>query len=417
MSRSELPESVAEAFAGALGETVPGLCIGSLRDGVESYATYGVRSVEDPVPVNADTLFRVASISKLVTGMLLSRLQVSPERAVREYLPDFQLADAAVAEQLTVRDLLTHRSGFASDYALDRPAGELDEGALARAVADLATSPQIYPLRRFYSYSNAGFVVLARIAEVVAGEPYELAARRLVFEPAGMERSTFFTDEAITYPVALGHGDTPARIIRPWGRSRARNGVGGLMTTARELIGLARQLSVEPQPDWQPLAERSEPGQYVGVAWQIRDIPGIGRAVGHPGLTRGFASRLTIVPDSGRALVILANSDRAGFAIGRATDAFLGAPAESEPEYFPAPDVADYLGGYTDGVADLQVTAAAGGVVLKGPETVQVRFIEPDEGRGGQGQLVRFIRDDAAVGWLRIGDRILRKVSYNGRNR
>src|SRR5262249_51787957 len=156
MSRSEIPDSVVEAFAGALGETVPGLCIGSLRDGVESYATYGVRSVEDPVPVSEDTLFRVASISKLVTGLLLSRLQVSPDSKVRDYLPDFRVADAGVAERLTVRDLLTHRAGFASDYALDRPADELDVGALARAVADLATSPQISPVGRFYSYSNAG---------------------------------------------------------------------------------------------------------------------------------------------------------------------------------------------------------------------------------------------------------------------
>jgi CubicO group peptidase (beta-lactamase class C family) len=336
-------------------------------------------------------------------------LQVSPNSAVRDYLPDFRLADPSVAEQLTVRDLLTHRAGFASDYALDRPGDELDTGALARAVADLADSPQIYPLGRFYSYSNAGFVVLARIAEVVAGEPYEDAARRLVFEPAGMERSTFFSDEAITYPLALGHGDTPARVVRPWGRSRARNGVGGLMSTARELIGLARHLLAEPQPDWEPLAERSETGQYVAVAWQIRDIPGIGRTVGHPGLTRGFASRLTIVPSTGRALVILANSDRAGFAVGRATDAFLGAPTESEPEYLSTPAVKDFLGVYTDGVVDLQVYPTDDGVAITGPETVQVRFIKPDEGRGEQGQLVRFIRAETAVGWLRIGDRILQK--------
>jgi CubicO group peptidase (beta-lactamase class C family) len=336
-------------------------------------------------------------------------LQVSPDATVRDYLPAFALADPAVAERLTVRDLLTHRSGFASDYALDRPADELDVGALARAVADLATSPQIYPLGRFYSYSNAGFVVLARIAEVVAAEPYEYAARRLVFEPAGMDRSTFFTDDAITRPVALGHGDTPARVIRPWGRSRARNGVGGLMTTARELMALVAQLLADPPPDWAPLAERSEPGQYVGVAWQIRDIPGIGRTVGHPGLTRGFASRLTIVPETGRALVILANSDRAGFAVGRATDAFLGAPAESEPEYLLAPEISDYLGVYTDGVIDLQVAPAEDGVAIEGPEMVRVRFTKPEEGLGDQGQLVRFIRDDGATRWLRIGDRILRK--------
>jgi CubicO group peptidase (beta-lactamase class C family) len=203
---------------------VPGVCTGSLDGGEESYGSYGVRSVEDPVPVNEDTLFRVASISKLITATLLVRLGIGLDAAVRDHLPDFQLADPTVAERVTVRDLLTHRAGFAPDHAMARPADELDDGALARAVTGMATAPQIFPLRRFYGYSNAGFVILARIAEVVAGEPYEHAARRLVFEPAGMERSTFFTDEAITYPIALGHDGTPPRVVRPWGRSRATCG-------------------------------------------------------------------------------------------------------------------------------------------------------------------------------------------------
>ncbi|GAB2837126.1 hypothetical protein GCM10027176_46960 [Actinoallomurus bryophytorum] len=82
----------------------------------------------------------------------------------------------------------------------------------------------------------------------MAGEPYEHTARRLVFEPAGMRRSTFFTDEAITHPVALGHDGTPSRVVRPWGRSRARNGAGGLMTTARDLLAFVRHITAEPRP-------------------------------------------------------------------------------------------------------------------------------------------------------------------------
>ncbi|GAB2837121.1 hypothetical protein GCM10027176_46950 [Actinoallomurus bryophytorum] len=146
-----------------LHDVAPGVCTGSLDGEEESYASYGVRSVEDPVPVDEDTLFRVASIGKLGTGTLLVRLGVGIDTAVRDHLPDFRLADPAVAERVTVRDLLTHRAGFAPDHAMARPAGELDDGALARAVTDLADAPQLFPLRRFYGY-NAGFVILARIA-------------------------------------------------------------------------------------------------------------------------------------------------------------------------------------------------------------------------------------------------------------
>ncbi|GAB3963031.1 serine hydrolase domain-containing protein [Actinoallomurus acanthiterrae] len=388
----------------------PGVCVGSLDDGEESYGTYGVRSVEDPVPVTADTLFRVASISKLITATALTRLGVGPDTLVRDHLPDFRVADPAAGEQVTVRDLLTHRSGWAPDGAAHRPADELDAGALARAVADLATAPQIFPLRGFHGYSNSGFIVLARIVEVVAGEPYEYAARRLVFDPAGMERSTFFTDEAVTYPIALGHRGDPPRVVRPWGRSRARNGAGGLLTSARDLIAFCRHMLAEPHGMWEPLAGASRPGEHVGTGWWIRDLPGGRRTVGHPGQTVGYTARLTILPDSGRALVILANSEAAGAALAKITEETLGLPARDEPaEYVQAPDVRDHLGVYTDGTEDVRVDGIGDGVVLSGDETGRIRFTGPDEGRDEGGMPVRFVRADGEVTWLRLGDRVLRR--------
>ncbi|GAA4634666.1 serine hydrolase domain-containing protein [Actinoallomurus vinaceus] len=388
----------------------PGVCVGSLDDGEESYGAYGVRSVEDPVPVTADTLFRVASISKLITATVLTRLGVGLDALVRDHIPGFRVADPAVGEQVTVRDLLTHRSGWAPDEAAYRPADELDAGALARAVADLATAPQIFPLRRFHGYSNAGFIVLARIVEVAAGVPFEDAARRLVFEPAGMERSTFFTDEAVTYPIALGHQGDPPRVVRPWGRSRARNGAGGLITSARDLIAFCRHLLAEPHGMWEPLADAAGPGAHVGVGWKIRDLPGEKRAVGHPGQTVGYTARLTILPDSGRAFVILANSEHAGPDLARITDETLGLPAWAEPgEYVQAPDVRDHLGVYTDGTEDVRVDGLGDGVVLSGDQAARVRFTGPDEGRDEGGMPVRFARADGEITWLLLGDSVLRR--------
>ena len=105
-----------------------------------------------------------------------------------------------------------------------------------------------------------------------------------------MERSIFFTDEAITYPVALGHDGTPPWVVRPWGQSRARNGAGGLMTTARDLIAFVRHLPAEPQPGWEPLADGVRPGEHVGVAWNIRDLPGRG------GRRSGIRVSRTVIP-------------------------------------------------------------------------------------------------------------------------
>lgn len=392
-----------------LRDAAPGVCTGLLEGGADTYRAYGVRSVDDAAPVTADTLFRVASVSKLVTATAVHRLGVSLDSRVRDHLPAFRVADTDAADRVTVRDLLTHRSGWSPDHATSRPADEQDAGALARAVADLARAPQVFPLRRFYGYSNSGFVVLARIAEVVAGEPYEHAVRRLVFAPAGMRRSTFFTDEAVTYPVALGHAGDPPRVVRPWGRSRARNGAGGLITTARDLIAFCRHLLTEPQPMWEPLADAVGFGDRIGMAWHVREPVNGSRAVGHPGVTRGYTARLTIVPDTGRAFVALAGSEHAGAALAEATDAALGLPREPDRPYVPAPDVREFLGVYGDGANDTRVEATEDGVALSGDLTTPVRFTGPDEGRGAHGLIVRFIRDGGEVTWLRVGARVLRR--------
>ncbi|MBO2450805.1 beta-lactamase family protein [Actinomadura barringtoniae] len=389
----------------------PGLCRAWLDSGGERYESRGVRSAEDPMPVDEDTLFRVASVSKLITGAAITALGVDVDSAVRDHLPDFRLADADAAGRITVRDLLTHRAGFAPDVNKDRLADELDAGALARAVADLAVAPQISPPGRYYGYSNAGFMVLARIVEVVAGEPFEHAARRLVLEPAGMRRSTYFTDEAVTHPVALGHGGEPPRVLRPWGRSRARNGQGGLMTTARDLIAFARYTLADPGPAWEPLADGFDQGSHVGVAWNVFDLPGGGRAAGHAGHTKGYTARLTLLPDSGRAFVILANSENAGPFLDRETAAALGLPAEPEHEFLAAPDVRDHLGVYTDGSDQIRVDGVPDGVVLSEQGLGRVRFIAPDEGRADHGLLVRFLREDGRVSHLRLAGKLLRKVS------
>ncbi|GAB2837130.1 hypothetical protein GCM10027176_46970 [Actinoallomurus bryophytorum] len=151
-------------------------------------------------------------------------------------------------------------------------------------------------------------------------------------------------------------------------------------------------------------------GEHVGVAWNIRDLPGGGRAVGHAGLTRGYAANLTVLPDSGRAFVVLANSELAGPALAAATDAALGLPADPRPAYVRAPDARAHLGVYTDEVDEIRVDAVGDGVVLAGADTGRVRFVGPDEGRGEHGLLVRFIRDGGEVAWLRLGGRILRKI-------
>ncbi|HEY7484524.1 MAG TPA: serine hydrolase domain-containing protein [Streptosporangiaceae bacterium] len=399
---------------------VPGICVGTFAGGVERYEAVGVRSIEDPVPVSADTLFRVASITKTVTACTLMRLvadgRVDIDAYVRAYLPDFRVADAETSAGVTVRDLVTHRTGWEDAVLSALPMTEHDDGALARAIAAMAETKQIFPLGRYYSYSNAGFAVAGRIIEVVAGRPYEEAVRQYVTEPMGLRRTFFFTDEAITYPVALGHTGAPPQVVRPWWRNRARAPQGGLMSTARELISYSRSLldgavltGDVVKEMWRPHAKAAVFADSVGVAWHVDDLPDGRTVVSHSGRTAGFGCRLAIVPERGEAYVVLLNSDSAPVLVHRIARELLGLPEPAEPEPIPAPDLTSYAGAYTNGDEEPHV-GADGTLELPGEPAAPLRFSAPDEARAGE-HLVRFLRaDDGAIAWLRVDSRVFRRV-------
>jgi CubicO group peptidase (beta-lactamase class C family) len=99
---------------------VPGVAVGVLHNGQEHVAGFGVTSVEHPLPVNADTLFQIGSITKTFVGTAAMRLvemgKLGLDVPVRAYLPDLRLASEQVASKVTLRHLFTHTGGWVGDY-------------------------------------------------------------------------------------------------------------------------------------------------------------------------------------------------------------------------------------------------------------------------------------------------------------
>jgi CubicO group peptidase (beta-lactamase class C family) len=307
---------------------VAGVAVGLLHDGIQQSAGFGVTNMAYPRPVDADTLFLIASLTKTVTATAVMRLiecgLLALDRPIRTYLPDFRLADMSVAERLTPRHLLTHTGGW---QELDR---DIDTGpgddALARLVDRMADQPQVRPLGETWSYSNNGFSLIGRVIEVVTGQTYETAIADLVLAPLRMAHTFLFAADAITYNVAVGHesDDQGVVVTRPYTVPRCKTPAGGAIASVRDMVRYARfHMGDGTTPDGERLLTREtlalmQSPQMVGghseaepngLPWYLREVEGV-RVIGHEGRTNSQWSTLMMVPTRGFAVVILTNSGR-----------------------------------------------------------------------------------------------------------
>jgi CubicO group peptidase (beta-lactamase class C family) len=455
--RALLDVSVRKAMAAA---RVPGVAIGVRANGHEVAAGYGVTSVEDPLPVHERTLFQIGSVSKTFTAAaimaLVERRRLTLDEPVGRYIPGFRLAASGMADRVTVRHLLTHEAGFVGDWFLIHPPalGESDD-ALSRMVAALVDVPQLFPPGEGWSYNNAGFALAGRLIEVLTGRPYAVALRDLVLEPLDLSGTFVSADEAITRRTAQPHTSTtrPPRILRGagwqpgWQLARADVPLGGLISSVHDLLGWARfHLGVRrPSPRPAPLAPRAIAAMqtplapaggnadHVGISWMLRSAGGR-RLVGHGGLTTGYATAFTLVPDAGAAVVVLANATPGGIWLGREVTRAILREAIGLDDAPPAPDPAlavdgqAYVGRYDNpfAIQGIGLGRRAGELVLehRAREAKPGRWAPPPPGpirlgfyatdrvvalapRLQAGLRGDFGRDAAGrVAWLRWGGRL-----------
>ena len=311
--------------------SIPGAAAGVLLEGEETYASFGVTNVENPVEVDENTIFQLGSLTKTFTATALMRLvdrgDVGLDAPVRTYLPDFRLQDEDAAASVTILQILNHTSGF-EDLRVDT--GEGDD-ALAQYVSQMTGIGQMTPPGARAAYNNPAYLLAARVIEVVTKTSYERALHDLLFEPLELTRSFFLAGEAITHRVCAGHsvaGDGTITVTRPWKGPRAWNAFGGgLASTLSDQLEWARfhlgdggslmsteTLRAMQQPTVELLG--SELGDAVGIGWMLREIDGV-QAVGHDGSFADQYSSLLMVPGRSFAAVVLANASPNGLRLTR----------------------------------------------------------------------------------------------------
>jgi CubicO group peptidase (beta-lactamase class C family) len=223
---------------------IPGVAVGVWADGREVYACHGVTSVDNPLPVDRDTLYLLGSVTKTYTATTLLRLvadgRVELDAPVHRYVPELRLTDERAAAQVTVLHLLNHTAGL--DWGLIADFGEGDD-ALAGYVARMAELGLVARPGERASYSQAGYNLAGRIVEKVTGLTFERAVASLVFEPLGLQHSFFARDDVMTRRFAVGHNrgeDGTLSIAWLWRRSRGDNPGGGIVSSAADQLRWAR---------------------------------------------------------------------------------------------------------------------------------------------------------------------------------
>lgn len=363
MSRSTSPtgsavsqERLSYAVAAAAEEFgIPGACLGVLAGGREVCAPHGVTNADNPQPVDKNTLFHLASVTKTFTATAMVRLaeegRVDLASPVRRYVPELRLADQEAAARITVLNLLNHTAGL--DWNLIDTAGD---GSLASFVAQLAGLDLIAPPGTRVSYSQAGYNLAGRVIEKVTGQPYEKAVAELLLQPLGLANTFYDLDDVVLRKFAVGHNraeDGTLRTARPWkahpAGERGNNPGGGISSSVGDLLRWARfhlgqgsgLLPAEALRRMrQPTAElrASTIGDALGICWFLREVDGV-RTIGHGGSGNGQFAELLLVPERDFAVVSLANGGPDGYRFNQAVvrwvlEHYLGL-TERDPEPLP----------------------------------------------------------------------------------
>ncbi|WP_433523925.1 serine hydrolase domain-containing protein [Nocardia pseudovaccinii] len=381
-TQQELIEFVSGA-AEQLG--VPGVAVGVLADGREEFACHGVTSIVNPLPVDADTMFVVGSVSKTFTATALMRLvahgRVELDAPVRRYVPEF-----ATADEITVLQLLNHTAGL--EWKLGVDPGEGND-ALARHAAELAATPLIAEPGGRASYSQAGFNLAGRIVENVTGLTFEQAVFSLLFEPIGLAHSCYAVNDVMTRRFAVGHNadaDGKFAVARQWKDNRSNNPGGGVATSVSDLLrwarfhlGDGRTESGErllPTEELHRMRNQTVElrgttlGDAFGICWFLRDIDGVA-TIGHGGSGNGQFADLLLVPEHDFAVTVVSNAGPdAGLAFNRAVvtwalEHYLGV-VERDPEPLPYDQAraAEIVGHYENEMMRLTLDSDGTGLTI-----------------------------------------------------
>lgn len=339
---------------------VPGIALTIVKDGKVVVAKgYGIKQLGKADRVNANTLFGIASNTKAFTGtalgMLVEEGKLQWDKPVIDYLPWFRLSHPYVTSELTVRDLLVHRSGLglgAGDL-LWWPETKYDRKEIAHRLRYI---PLETSFRNAYAYDNVLYLIAGEVIEAVSGISWEDFVEMRILDRIGMQNASVRHSDALKGGNVAGtHAkvEGSVRVIKPFGSDNT-NPAGGIMAGAADMAKwmtvqldsgriagtnerlftprTARQLwsLVTPIPFGDPpkeLAPARRNFYGYGLGFFVGDFRGRKLLI-HSGGLPGYISRVAMIPDLKLGVSILTNHESVAMdaILYRVLDHYMNAP-------------------------------------------------------------------------------------------
>lgn len=317
---------------------VPGVGVAIVRNDSLIYAKgYGVREVGKPERVNERTVFAIGSSSKAFTAasiaMLVDEKKVALDASAATYLPGFQLYDPYASRELTVRDLLSHRSGLARGE-LAWYGSPFDRDEIVRRVRYLKPT---WSFRSQFGYQNIMYVAAGQVVAKVSGKSWDDFVRERIFAPLGMSSSSTtirgiesFPDRATPHAEvrdtvravkwrnidnAGAAGSINANVVdmAQWVRLQlGRGSYGGKQLISARMVDEMHQAHTVIRTD--SAARANNPHTHLrayGLGWFLEDFRGKG-IVHHGGNVDGFTALVGMMPEEKFGVVILTNMNGTG---------------------------------------------------------------------------------------------------------
>ncbi len=386
-SRPDLPPGLDKLVERVLKTfQVPGAALAVVKDGRVLVAKgYGIRKLGDPAPVDSRTTFGIASNTKVFTatalGLLIEEGRIASwDAPVVDYFPEFMMYDPYVTREMTIRDLLVHRSGLglgAGDL-LWWPGSDYSRKELVKRLRYIKPATSF---RSAYAYDNVLYQAAGELIERVTGTSWEDFVGSRILARVGMTGST------VKHSAAAAGGNSAAthaevegvvREVKPFLLDSV-NPAGGINSsaedmakwmmvllaggklpdgtrlfserTARELMSIVTPIPFgNPAPELAP-ARMNFSGYGLGL--RICDYRGH-RVVSHTGGLPGYVSQVWLLPDLGLGIAVLTNQE--------ATSAFESLTFQIADHYLNAPAF-DWIDGFVK--AKARVAAGMADVVKK----------------------------------------------------